>query len=143
MSHSTVYKPTDVVIRDLDVLGRAAARCGLQLNRNATDYGSYAGRRLACDHSISIPQEKQTNASSDSYEIGVLENKTKDGIVYDLSYDNWKGAAGIDRFCGKNLCNVFAYYRAEELIDEAVQNGCLSVTTNEQENSVQLVLEFA
>jgi hypothetical protein len=103
MSHIATV---DVEIKDLDCLEKAAARLGLEFNRDKTTfrwYGHFVGdykdhtaklKELGidpkdygkCQHTLSVP------GNSSAYEVGVV---AKPGGGFVLLWDFWNGGFGL------------------------------------------------
>lgn len=114
MSHVTTV---DLEMRDLDDIGDAGKRCGLELVRGQTSFRWY-GHALAhyplpegftaedlgkCDHVLRIPGNDR------AYEIGIV--KRRDGRPgYTLLWDFYAGGFGLEERVGPDCSKLKQAY---------------------------------
>lgn len=120
-----------VTIKSLDLLGKACAKLGLTLDTSRKVAHYYGSSKAACDAVITLPGCKS--------DIAVF--KQEDGsyaVEADTSY-----FADIAKALGENSDSLFQRYRAEELIEQATNDG-FSVAQefwNPQTEELQLAFE--
>lgn len=98
MSH---LKTAELKVLDLQAAADAAALLGGELVLDQKTFRSYTGQNT-CSHAIRIP------GTSNAYEIGLVQ--AKDGIGYDLQYDNWGPGAVLEQKFGCDLTTLREEY---------------------------------
>lgn len=129
MSHLVRQVSSTVKITSLDHLGKACTKLGLKLDPSRKIARYYGSSTAACDAVIEIP--------GCSSEIAV--KKLADGS-YGVEADHYYRE--VTEALGKNSDNLFQRYRAEELIEEAVNNNMSVDYERFNINTQELELNF-
>lgn len=127
MSHIVTLKTKFL---DLDALKQACPDLGLEFRENQRTY-NWFGKSVGdyplpagftkedlgkCNHAIAVK-----DASSNTYEIGVVANKNGEG--YTLLWDFWQGGYGLEAKVGKNASKLVQGYKVEVAIKELRRQG--------------------
>jgi hypothetical protein len=118
----------NVDILDLDCLRKAAEHLGLYFREQSTYhwYGTFVNDTPLpegvtedelgkCLYAIGIPGNEQ------AYEIGVVKKKTGKG--FELRYDYWNGAEGLESVIGEGARVLKQRYSTTVAKREAIRNG--------------------
>lgn len=103
MSH---LKTAELKVLDLQGLHDAVALLGGELMLDQRTFVSYTGKN-ACEHAIRIPTA-QGMYGQKAYEIGLT--RSKDGVGYDLQYDNWGPGQALEQHFGRDLTTLREEY---------------------------------
>lgn len=138
MSHITKI---NLIVKDLDALGRAAERLGLELVRDQKTFAGYTTGR--CDHALRV------KGTQGLYEIGVA--KRVDSKGFELKWDGHMGrtatalplyeAVGYDKIeygKGANTNKLLDWYAAEVARKQMAKQGFM-VRTVQREKKVQVL----
>lgn len=120
----------EVALPSLDLLGKAATACGMELvkgqkthrwyGRWVGDYPMPAGFTKEdlgkCDHAIRVK-----GANAQTYEVGVV--RRRDGRGWTLMYDFWQGGHGLEAKAGKNCQHLLQNYGLEAIKKSFVSKG--------------------
>jgi len=128
MSHMSTV---GVVIKDLESLGTACRRLGIELVRGQKTATYYGHNKVNCEHAIRVP--------SSAHEIAIIKNA--DG-TYSLQADFY-GLEGekIRKLCGSNLGLLTQSYAVEKAKIEARRKGYSVLEKREEDNSITLTLK--
>lgn len=151
MSHITKI---NLLIKDLDSLGKACDKLGLELVRDQKTFkwfghfvgdsrppkemaeqGYTAERYGTCDHAVRVKGNKL------AYEIGVV--KRSDGKGYMLAWDSWAGGHGLLAATGytardQGATKLRDWYAAEVSRKQMSRQG-FRVKTIQQDRKVQVL----
>ncbi len=128
MSHITELEAdtADLAIKDLNILKKAAERCGLEFRENQTTFHSWTSDRGSqspniCKHALGLPAVAgKAKENFDRYEIGVVDSKKFPG-TFSLEYDPYGGA--LDKHVGENCEDLMMFYQMEAARAAAEEQG--------------------
>lgn len=124
MSH---ISKIELEVRDIQVLGNACKRLGLELLKGQKTFKWY-GKEAGCDHAIKVPGAH--------YEIGVV----KTGDLYELSCDYYD--KNIEKTIGKQGGLLRQAYAVEKTKIEARKKG-YSVVEKKTQTGIRLQVRIA
>jgi len=142
MSHITRIV-SQVKIKDLALLEKAARRCGLELVRGKTRIKGYYGERQEdrCLHVLRIPAGQRAGAGSYAdWEIGIVEGDEPG--TFALAFDRWGGEHNaLVRRVGDNGERLQAFYQAETIKKAAAGLGDTVTEKIMPDGSIQLEID--
>lgn len=109
MSHTDTIR--NLQIRRLDLLGRAAERCGLTLVEGQTAIRGYYKEQAKVDHAV------VDRGNPGSYELGVKRNEEG---AFDLLLDTFAGGGGLVEKVGGPRCERLRQFYA---LESALEQG--------------------
>ena len=124
MSH---ISKIELEVRDIQVLGNACKRLGLELLKGQKTFKWY-GKEAECDHAIRVPGA--------NYEIGVVKN----GSLYELNCDYYD--PNIEKTIGRQGGILKQAYAVEKAKVEARKKG-YSVVERRIETGIRLHVRIA
>lgn len=135
-------------ILDLDILGGACARLGLELVHGQRQYRWYGNRGQQealpagftreelgmCEHAIRIPNNES------AYEIGIV--RRRDGNPgYALLWDSWNGGYGLTDAIGKDGARLYQQYSLGMTIRQIeIDNLCILEQTTDTQGNIHLTV---
>ena len=136
----------DLAINDLDALGAACKRLGMELRRDQQTYkwwGSSVGDYEVpegvtvedlgkCDHALSVVGNDR------AYEIGVCRSRGQSNSKWTLLYDFFQGGYGLVEKVGQDCCRLKQAYATEVAIKQAKKQGFMVHEFAQQDGTVRL-----
>ena len=124
---------------NLQALGLAATRCGLELVEGQKTFQWYYDRnhpQSRCDHALRVV------GNSSAWEIGVKEKTTQAGVEYELLYDGFAGGRGLLEHTKNQhgpMNRLITAYEEEAAMAQYTAEGWLVERMEHADGTVELV----